>query len=194
MREYSPLPLSRLALAARLPETELLERVTLDDPAFSVLTDLTQVTPATIGPERSIDHANAMMLERRVRLLFVVGGDRFVSGVITATDLLGEKPMRFVQERGGTRSDVLVSDIMTPFERMDAIDMQDVAQMRVGHIVATLKETARQHAVVVDLDAGGRQRLRGLFSLTQIARQLGIALQTTEVARTFSEIEASLTH
>ena len=190
-REYSPLPLSRLAPAARLPETELLERVTLDDPAFSVLTDLTQVTPATIGPERSIDHANAMMLERRVRLLFVVGGDRFVSGVITATDLLGEKPMRFVQERGGTRSDVLVSDIMTPFERMDAIDMQDVAQMRVGHIVATLKSVRRQHLLAAD--EGGR-RLRGLFSTSRIAKQLGVELTTSDIARTFAEIEAALSH
>ena len=191
MREYSPLPLSRLAPAARLPETDLLERVTLDDPAFSVLTDLTQVTPATIGPDRSIDHANAMMLERRVRLLFVVGGDRFVSGVITATDLLGEKPMRFVQERGGARSDVLVSDIMTPFERMDAIDMQDVAQMRVGHIVATLKSVRRQHLLAAD--EGGR-RLRGLFSTSRIAKQLGVELTTSDIARTFAEIEAALSH
>jgi len=165
--------------------------VTLDDPAFSVLTDLTQVTPATIGPDRSIDHANAMMLERRVRLLFVVGADRFVVGVIRATDLLGEKPMRFVQERGGARSDVLVSDIMTPFERMDAIDMQDVAQMRVGHIVATLKSVRRQHLLAAD--EGGR-RLRGLFSTSRIAKQLGVELTTSDIARTFAEIEAALSH
>lgn len=191
MREYAPLPLFPLAPAAHLPESDLLERVTLDDPAFSVLTDLTQVTPATIGPDRSIDHANAMMLERRVRLLFVVGGDRFVTGVITATDLLGEKPMRFVQERGGARSDILVSDIMTPFERMDAIDMQDVAQMRVGHIVATLKSVRRQHLIAAD--EGGR-RVRGLFSTSRIAKQLGVDLTTSDIARTFAEIEAALSH
>jgi CBS-domain-containing membrane protein len=188
-REYSALPLSSLAAAARLPEAELLERVTLDDPAFSVLTDLTQVTPASIGPERSIDHAHAMMLERRVRLLFVVGAERFVVGVVTATDLLGEKPMRFVQERGGTRSDVLVADIMTPFERMDAISMQDVAQMRVGHIVATLRSVGRQHLIASD--EGGR-RVRGIFSTSRIARQLGVALTTSELAQTFAEIEAAL--
>lgn len=191
LREYAPLPLSSLAPAARLPEADLLERVTLDDPAFSVLTDLTQVTPATIGPERSIDHAHAMMLERRVRLLFVLGRDRFLAGVITATDLLGEKPMRFVQERGGTRYDVSVSDIMTPFERMDAIDMQDVAQMRVGHIVATLKSVHRQHLIAAD--EGGR-RVRGIFSASRIAKQLGVELTTSDVAQTFAEIEAALAH
>jgi CBS domain-containing protein len=187
-REYSPLTLSPLAAAARLPDPELLERVSLDDPAFSVLTDLTQVTPATIGPERSIDHAHAMMLERRVRLLFVLQ-DRFVVGVITATDLLGEKPMRFAQERGGTRSDVLVGDIMTPFEKMDAIDMQDVAQMRVGHIVATLKHVHRQHLLAAE--EGGR-RVRGIFSTSRIAAQLGVELSTSDVAQTFAEIEAAL--
>jgi len=189
LREYSALPLSPLAPVARLPDAELLERVTLDDPAFSVLTDLTLVTPATIGPERSIDHAHAIMLERRVRLLFVVGTDRFVAGVITATDLLGEKPMRYVQERGGTRSAILVADIMTPFEKMDAISMQDVAQMRVGHIVATLKAVGRQHLVAAD--EGGR-RVRGLFSTSRIARQLGVDLSTSELAQTFAEIEAAL--
>lgn len=188
-REYAPLRPSPLAAAARLPEPELLEPVTLDDPAFSVLTDLTQVTPATIGPERSIDHAHALMLERRLRLLFVVGADRFVVGVITATDLLGEKPMRFVQERGATRSDVLVGDIMTPFERMDAISMEDVSQMRVGHIVATLKAVGRQHLIVAD--EGGR-RVRGIFSTSRIARQLGMELGTSELAQTFAEIEAAL--
>jgi hypothetical protein len=72
--------------------------------------------------------------------------------------------------------------------------MREVVYARVGHIVATLKESSRQHAMVADLDAHGRQRVRGLFSLTQIARQLGLTLETSEVARTFSEIEASLTH
>ncbi len=188
-REYAALPLSPLAPVARLPEAELLERVSLDDPAFAVLTDLTQVTPAAIGPERGIDHAHAMMLERRVRLLFVVGTDRFVVGVITATDLLGEKPMRFVQERGGKRSDIQVADIMTPFERMDAISMEDVSQMRVGHIVATLKAVGRQHLIAAD--EGGR-RVRGIFSASRIARQLGVELSTSELAQTFADIEAAL--
>jgi hypothetical protein len=70
--------------------------------------------------------------------------------------------------------------------------MEDVRASKVGHIVATLQRAGRQHAMVVDYDAKGRQTVRGLFSATQIARQLGVAIPTTEVARTFSEIEATL--
>jgi hypothetical protein len=34
--------------------------------------------------------------------------------------------------------------------------------------------------------------VRGLFSASQIARQLGMAIQTAEIANTFAEIKATL--
>jgi hypothetical protein len=67
-----------------------------------------------------------------------------------------------------------------------------VRTARVGHIVATLRHAGRHHALVVDVDGSGRQRVRGTFSITQVARQLGARIHTTEIARTFSEIEALL--
>ena len=38
----------------------------------------------------------------------------------------------------------------------------------------------------------GRQWLRGLFSATQIASQLGEPIQVTGVARSFAEVEEAL--
>ena len=76
---------------------------------------------------------------------------------------------------------------------LDVLDMEAVRSAKVGHIVATLKHSGRQHAVVAEYDAQGRHAVRGLFSATQIARQLGVAIQhTSEVANTFSQIEAQL--
>jgi hypothetical protein len=46
--------------------------------------------------------------------------------------------------------------------------------------------------MVVEHDGQGCQSVRGLFSATQIARQLGVTIQISEIARTFSEIEATL--
>src|SRR5258708_38444179 len=74
--------------------------VTLDDPAFSVMTDLREVSAATTRPEETIAAAHAQMIRRGVRLLFVLDAAAAVAGVITATDLLGEKPIRFMQARG----------------------------------------------------------------------------------------------
>jgi Mg2+/Co2+ transporter CorC len=110
-------------------------------------------------------------------------------GILTATDLLGVKPMQFMQSRGVSHADVQVRDIMTPAARLDALALLDVAQMRVGHIVATLKAVRRQHLTVAE---DGGSRVRGLFSASQVARQLGMELQTFEVAQTFADIEAAL--
>ena len=59
---------------------------------------------------------------------------------------------------------------------IEVLDMNDVKSAKVGHLLATLRDSGRQHAMVVDRDAKGEERVRGLFSLTQIARQLGQAL------------------
>jgi CBS domain-containing protein len=136
-----------------------------------------------------MSRAHAQMIQRGVRLLFVLERDSGIVGVITATDILGEKPLRFAQSHGVTHAEIVVSDVMTPASMLEAIPVQDVAQMRVGHIVATHKAVRRQHLMVVE-DNG--RRVRGLFSLSQVARQLGIPLQTTQVAQTFADIEAAL--
>ncbi len=189
MREYSALKLSLLPAGSRVAEPQPPERVTLDDPAFAVMTDLREVSAVTTRPEESMHDAHALMLQRRVRLLFVLDSGRVLAGVITATDLLGEKPMRFMQSRGVAHGEITVGDLMTPASMLEAMPVQDVSQMRVGHIVATLKAVRRQHLMVAE---DGGKRVRGLFSASQIARRLGMELQTFEVARTFADIEAAL--
>ena len=189
MREYSALKLTPISPGARVAEPLPPGRVTLDDPAFSVMTDLREVRAATTTPGELMSRAHAQMIQRGVRLLFVVDREHSIVGVITATDLLGEKPMRFMQSRGVAHNEIQVSDIMTPASMLEAIPLQDVAQMRVGHIVATHKAVRRQHIMVAE--DGGR-RVRGLFSASQVARQLGLELDTMEVAQTFADIEAAL--
>jgi CBS domain-containing protein len=174
---------------ARIAEPMPPGRVTLDDPAFAVMTDLREVSAATTTADESIAAAEAQMIRRGVRLLFVLDAERRLTGIITATDLLGEKPVRFMHSRGVARAEIQVGDLMTPAASLEALPVMDVAQMRVGHIVATLKAVGRRHLVVAE-DNG--QRVRGLFSASQVARQLGVELQTIEVAKTFADIEAAL--
>jgi CBS domain-containing protein len=189
MREYSPLTLVLLEPGARVAEPMTPGRVTLDDPAFSVMTDLREVSAATTTPGETMGQAHAQMIRRGVRLLFVLDPDGAVVGVITATDLLGEKPMRFMHSRGVSHAEIQVEDLMTPASMLEALPLIEVAQMRVGHVVATLKKVRRQHLMVAE--EGGR-RIRGLFSASQVARQLGVELQTFEVAQSFADIEAAL--
>jgi CBS domain containing-hemolysin-like protein len=165
----------------------------IDDSAEKVMTDFRVTRALTIQATTSMQSANNKMIANGVRMLLVVDIHNFVIGLITATDILGEKPVRIVQERGIDRTDVLVGDIMTPRERMEAVDMRDIAHARVGHVVATLRAMGRRHALVVETDDMGRQTVRGLFSATQVEKQLGTSIDTPEVARSFAEVGEALT-
>jgi CBS domain len=170
--------------------------VRLDSPASEVMTDLRRISAATIDSETSIDIANRAMIARGVRALFVADDARQVLGIITSTDIQGEKPIQFAQERGIRHGDVLVRDIMTQADRLEILNYWDVERARVGDVVATLRLAGRQHALVVEEVAEtppGQVTVRGIFSLTQIARQLGIpSQQVHDVAQTFAEIEAAI--
>lgn len=194
LREYIPLHATAVErdVTYHEPSQSLPDRVRLDSHAVDCMTDLRQVTAVIGRGDETIDIANERMKRRGVRLLLVVDEVRRVKGVISAADILGERPMQVVQSRGIKRADVLVRDVMTPQEELHVLQMEDVRLSKVGHIVATLKAAGRLHAVVVDLDEKGRQKVRGIFSASQIARQLGVVIQTTEVARTFAEVEAML--
>lgn len=165
--------------------------VRAESPALEVMTDLSKIPAATISPDDSLPEANQSMLLRGVRLLLVAAADGRIRGVITSNDLLGEKPVLVAQSRGIKRSELRVSDVMTAVDRMEVLRLNDVAKAEVGHIVATLKAATRVHALVVE-DCDGKQVLRGIFSASQIARQLGIPVVTHEAARTFAEIEAAI--
>jgi len=60
-------------------------------------------------------------------------------------------------------------------------------------VLETLKARGRQHALVIE-NANGQQMVRGLLSLSQLCKQLGVNVETTEVAHTFIEIEQQLAH
>jgi CBS domain containing-hemolysin-like protein len=165
--------------------------IKMDSPAVAVMTDLCQVPAATIRPDATAAQATQAMIARGVRLLLVVDAAGFVEGVITARDTMGEKPVKMLEEKGGKHAELNVADLMTPREKIEAIDMTNVLKAMVGHIVTTLRDSARQHALIVDRDPiTGEQRIRGIFSATQIARQLGISIQTFEVTSTFAAIES----
>ncbi len=194
LRSYPPLASARLqsGVGYAQPTQAFPEKVTLDDAAVNVMTDLTRVTAVIILPADTVDEAHRRMIQRGVRMLLVVDQNRRMLGLITATDILGEQPVQAAVQRGLRREEILVRDIMTPQEHLDVLNMDDLRAAKVGHVVTTLKRWGRQHALVVECDAKGRQTVRGLFSATQIARQLGASIQTSEIAHTFSEIEALL--
>ena len=172
------------------PFQTLPEHVKLSDPATYVMTDLSKISVVTVRAKTPMEKAKAKMIKYGVRMLLVLDDNEQIVGLTTASDLQGEKPMNYLQNMGGTYADIIVRDIMTTLRELEAMNIQDVNNAKVGNIVATLKKANRQHSIVVSETADGQQTVCGLFSITQIARQLGAKIHNFELARTFAEIEA----
>ena len=162
-------------------------------PAIEAMTDFLRTNVVMIGADDSIVEANARMISRGVRLLMVSGTDETVLGLITARDILGEKPLQIAQARGCKRDDLKVADLMTPIGNVDTLYLNEVLHVRVIDILDALKHLGRQHILVEDVDpTTGLPRVRGMFSATHIGRLLGVPVLGFELASTFAEIEAAL--
>jgi CBS domain containing-hemolysin-like protein len=171
------------------PSHDLPETVTLSSSALDVMTDLSLVSAMTISPCANLDEASERMIATSVRLLFVVNQFTHVIGIVTSKDLTGEKMIKHLQEVGGKRTDLMVRELMTPQHKIEVIDYDAVAKAKVGDLVETLKRMGRQHALVVETNTQtDGQIIRGVLSATQVGKQLGIDIDTSDVAGSFAEL------
>lgn len=175
------------------PSQSLPDQVTPDSSALDAMTDLTRVSAASIGPDATIATAEEHMRHAGVRLLFVQDATHPLLGLVTLTDIKGERPLRVQRELGVPHNEVRVRDIMTPSARLEVLSLNEVRAARIGDVVQTLKRTGRQHALVGEPTPQGPV-IRGIFSASRISRALGVPLETSGIAYTFAELEVALTH
>lgn len=186
----SEINLKGVAVYAQAPKKTHPE-VSLTSNATEVMTDFHHSPAITIHSDLSIDDANAKMIAFGIRSLLVTNQSEQIIGIVTATDILGEKPMRVLQQRGGRHHEVTVFDVMTGSDKLFFVHYNDLKNAKVGHILQTLKQSGRQHTLVLEEDETGVEIVRGIVSSAQIARQLGLA-HHAEGARTFVEVEHAL--
>jgi CBS domain-containing protein len=162
----------------------------IDDPAISVMTDFKEVVPVTIEPHFRVDAALAKMKVAGVRLLLVPDVEDNITGIITAADILGDRPLRRARELEMSHHELHVDMIMTPLDRVLAVDMATVRDARVGHILSMLRKHERQHMLVVEIDRMTRQHMiRGMFSTSQISKLVGQDITDPEyAAHTLAEV------
>ncbi|HTT08758.1 MAG TPA: CBS domain-containing protein [Gammaproteobacteria bacterium] len=171
------------------------ERVSPHDPAIGAMTDFRRIKLITISPEATIDEAMQMMIHAQVRMLIVLDDNGAMLGLITSTDLLGERPVQVSQTERIPHEQILVRQIMTARSQVTAYDVRDIERAHIRDVVVAMRDAGRQHMLVIERDArSGRYVLRGAFSLTQIGKQLGVDIEPGEVAQSFAELERVLLH
>ena len=189
--DFAPLPLRAITCAAvyAQPAQELPQGIEVGSPALAAMTDFRRVPALTVAADAALDLCIRKMVRRRVRLLFAVDDANAIAGLVTATDILGDRPRKALLDTGGTYRQVAVRDVMTPCKSIEALDLAAVTSARVGDIVATLDHDGRQHALVVERQPGGGETICGLFSRRQIAGQLH-APGAADASSTFAALAA----
>ena len=183
----------KLSRAATVCSASTFSAIRGDSAAIEAMTDFARVSAATIGIDATLEQTNATMIARGVRLLLVTGAGGDVAGLVSARDLMGEKPVQVAQSKSLRVPELVVADLMCPVADIDVVELGAVLRAKVNDIVETLRQLGRQHLLVQDTDPStGGPRVRGIFSATQIGRQLGAPVQGFDLARTFAEIEVAL--
>lgn len=151
-------------------------QVELTDPASSVMTDFRVRALFKVNPEDTIDEALNKMKIAGLRIGFVIdSASEKIVGMITSYDIMGEKPMRYLQsvgfaDRGVTHKDIKVKDIMEKTEDWISVDMHNVETVNVQALLDAFQKTGRTHLPVLDTVEGKEHRLRGLFSSAKVLR------------------------
>jgi hypothetical protein len=183
----------RAGIPCRTPDG-LTPLVYAEDPAISVMTDFSEVTPVTIEPGLSIDLALSKMKEVGVRLLLVTDREDNITGIITSYDIQGDWPLRLAQEQGIAHADIRVQMLMTPLDEVMAMDMITVRGARVGHIINTLRDNESRYSLAIETDRdSGAQVIRGLFSIAYISKLMGYDVMDAEfAAHSLAEVQQKL--
>ncbi len=176
LKSYHPLatlkltPASKHAHPPHPPEV-----IHLSDAALHVMVDFRYIPPVTVSPDNSIDEALAELKSHNLPVLLVIDEGHHVVGIVTSEDILGEKPVKLIQEGRVRRSEIPVSSVMTPHEELAVFDVEHLRHAKVGNIIATLHLLKQPTILVIKFDDAhhNKQVVRGFFSASMISKQLG---------------------
>lgn len=174
-------PLSRKPLvqfgANPLLTTPAAKQLTPDSPAMSVLTDFSQVMPQSIAGDTPIDEAHLKMRHGGIRLLFVMDKQSHCVGVLTAKEVIGTRRINLaMQQRNLERSEVTAAMIMTPWEKLSAMPLEQLAALTVEDLVLSMESFTEQHLLITEHKPGQELSVRGIISATDIQAAMGSRL------------------
>lgn len=157
--------------------------ITLNSPALDIFTDFQKTEPLVIESSIDVVAAEELMKKTHVKLKLVIDGQAFL-GTLDYADLVGEKMMKLSHHT--PRSQILVSEVMTPRGQLKGIAFDDLKRARIHDVVETLKNEGKQHFLVIN-----EMDIRGILSASDIARRLHVPIDISR-ASSFIDIYKAL--
>lgn len=191
IHHFKPLPLSSMSTAPTLP---MVQKVALpQDAALSLLTDLHHSACVVASYQDGLAQTMHLMMRAGVRMVFVSGADGALVGMVTAEDIMGERPVQRASSHLVPHHELTVADVMVPVTHWDTVELAQVRTARLGDIAATMHEHGLRYLLVTQ-HKQGQTMLRGMFSARRLEMAMNTTIEPDLHSRSFAELEQALAH
>jgi len=191
IHRFKPLLLSSMSAAPSLP---LVQKVASpQDAALSLLTDLHHSACVVASHQDGLAQTLHLMMRAGVRMVFVSGADGALVGMVTADDIMGERPVQRASSHLVPHRELTVADVMVPVTHWDTVELAQVRTARLGDIAATMHEHGLRYLLVTQ-HKQGQTMLRGMFSARRLEMAMNTTIEPDLHSRSFAELEQVLAH
>ncbi|NYT71854.1 CBS domain-containing protein [Halomonas sp. QX-2] len=185
---FSPKPLIQLGSAPLLAKPAA-QRLLPTSPAMTVLTDFSQVMPQSVDADTPIDEAHLKMRYSGVRLLFVMDHQAHCIGIINSKEVIGTRRINIaMQQRNLSREEVTAEMIMTPWHKLSAMPIAQLASLTIEDLVLSMEAVTDQHLLITEQNDDHHIRIRGLISASDIQSAVGKEINPVPMAKSFADI------
>ncbi|MDR5874352.1 CBS domain-containing protein [Halomonas sp. CUBES01] len=185
---FSPKPLIQLG-STPLLAMPAARRLAPTSPAMAVLTDFSQVVPQSVDADTPIDEAHLKMRYGGVRLLFVMDTAAHCIGIVTSKEVIGTRRINIaMQQRNLSREDITAEMVMTPWHKLSAMPIAQLASLTIEDLVLSMEAVTDQHLLITEQNDDHELRIRGLVSATDIQNAIGKEISPVPRAKSFADI------
>ncbi len=185
---FSPKPLVQLSTTPLLTMPAQ-RRLQPTSPAMTVLTDFSQVVPQAVEADTPVDEAHLKMRHGGIRLLFVMDKQAHCIGVITSKEVIGTRRINLaMQQRNLNRAEVTAEMIMTPWHKLSAMPVSQLASLTIEDLVLSMETVTDQHLLITEQNDQHELRIRGLISASDIQSAIGKEINPVPMAKSFADI------
>lgn len=124
-----------------------------------------------------------------VRLLFVMDKQAHCIGVITSKEVIGTRRINLaMQQRNLTRAEVTAEMIMTPWHKLSAMPVAQLASLTIEDLVLSIDTVTDQHLLITEQNDNHELRIRGIISTSDIQSAVGKEANPVPMAKSFADI------
>lgn len=159
------------------------------DPASLVADSLTEHPPVHVHTSTQLQHLDTILRGAGQRYALVLDAQDCLVGVITGRDVLGRKSVQKAHELGVSPGELTVDYLMHPITRLPRITQSQLANSRIGDMVATLQKSGHDFLLVQH-----RGEFVALVAALNIVERTGESVQIQHHAHSFADLMYAIQH